>query len=256
MIRLKKYGVLAALCFTVVTLGACGKRTEAVITDGEDITDTSVEYPTLEESHEDIFTYNDLKVGNVTYLMTEAQVKSILGKPTEETENNNEKIYSYNELSIGFEKLDDDNREDANGTYKVTRAASIKTNDIFSRNMKVGDSVDDIIKSYYRDQNYQNHLYVSEDKTLTYGKFLYGEFTTNELEKINTKDPIAYGLINYNGYNSIEIAESYNVEFTYFDGKYKGSQATIDDDFATLNFEIDNNGKITGISWFYYPEQK
>ena len=41
-----------------------------------------------------------------------------------------------------------------------------------------------------------------------------------------------------------------------FDGKYKGSQATIDDDFATLNFEIDNNGKITGISWFYYPEQK
>lgn len=37
--------------------------------------------------------------------------------------------------------------------------------------MKVGDSVDDIIKSYYRDQNYQNHLYVSEDKTLTYGKF-------------------------------------------------------------------------------------
>lgn len=256
MIRLKKYGVLVALCFTVVTLGACGKRTEAVITDGEDITDTSVEYPTLEESHEDIFTYNDLKVGNVTYLMTEAQVKSILGKPTEETENNNEKIYSYNELSIGFEKLDDDNREDANGTYKVTRAASIKTNDIFSRNMKVGDSVDDIIKSYYRDQNYQNHLYVSEDKTLTYGKFLYGEFTTNELEKINTKDPIAYGLINYNGYNSIETAESYNVEFTYFDGKYKGSQATIDDDFATLNFEIDNNGKITGISWFYYPEQK
>lgn len=46
------------------------------------------------------------------------------------------------------------------------------------------------------------------------------------------------------------------MEFTYFDGKYKGSQATIDDDFATLNFEIDNNGKITGISWFYYPEQK
>ena len=91
---------------------------------------------------------------------------------------------------------------------------------------------------------------------MTYGKFLYGEFTTNELEKINTKDSIAYGLINYNGYNSIETAESYNVEFTYFDGKYKGSQATIDDDFATLNFEIDNNGKITGISWFYYPEQK
>ena len=39
------------------------------------------------------------------------------------------------------------------------------------------------------------------------------------------------------------------------DGKYKGDRATVDDDFATLNFEIDNNGKITAISWFYYPEQ-
>ena len=35
----------------------------------------------------------------------------------------------------------------------------------------------------------------------------------------------------------------------------KGDRATVDDDFATLNFEIDNNGKITAISWFYYPEQ-
>ena len=43
--------------------------------------------------------------------------------------------------------------------------------------------------------------------------------------------------------------------FTYVDGKYKGDRATVDDDFATLNFEIDNNGKITAISWFYYPEQ-
>lgn len=35
--------------------------------------------------------------------MTESQVIAILGKPKEETENDGEKIYSYNEMSIGFE---------------------------------------------------------------------------------------------------------------------------------------------------------
>ena len=52
MVRLRKCGVLAILCFTAMALGACGKRTEAVITDGEDITDASTEYPTLEERFE------------------------------------------------------------------------------------------------------------------------------------------------------------------------------------------------------------
>ena len=96
---------------------------------------------------------------------------------------------------------------------------------------------------------------MSEDKTLTYGKLLYGDFTIAELDKVNTKETVAYGLVNYNGYSNLETADSYNIEFTYVDGKYKGDRATVDDDFAPLNFEIDNNGKITAISWFYYPEQ-
>lgn len=247
---------VALLCITATVFSACGKRTEAVITDGEDITDSSVEYPTLEQSHADIFTYKDLRMGNITYLMTESQVKAILGKPSEETENNNEKIYSYNEMSVGFEKLDDNNRPDPNGVYKVIQVASIGNDDKFSRDLRVGDTVDDILKMYYRDADYQNHLYMSEDKTMTYGKLLYGDFTMAELNKVNTKDPVAYGMINYNGYANIETAESYNIEFTYFDGSYKGDRATMDDDFATLNFEVDNKGKINAISWYYYPEQK
>ena len=200
-----------------------------------------------------ILTY--LKIGNISYLMTESQVIAILGKPKEETENDGEKIYSYNEMSIGFEKLDDNNRPSGSGVYKVTQAASIGSDDKFSRNMRVGQSADDILKMYYRDADYQNHLYMSEDKTLTYGKLLYGDFTIAELDKVNTKETVAYGLVNYNGYSNLETADSYNIEFTYVDGKYKGDRATVDDDFATLNFEIDNNGKITAISWFYYPEQ-
>ena len=126
-----------------------------------------------------ILTY--LKIGNISYLMTESQVIAILGKPKEETENDGEKIYSYNEMSIGFEKLDDNNRPSGSGVYKVTQAASIGSDDKFSRNMRVGQSADDILKMYYRDADYQNHLYMSEDKTLTYGKLLYGDFTIARL---------------------------------------------------------------------------
>ena len=62
---LGKYkAVIALLCFTATVFSGCGNRTEAVITDGEDITTVSAEYPTLEESHADIFTYKDLKIGN------------------------------------------------------------------------------------------------------------------------------------------------------------------------------------------------
>ena len=111
--------VIALLWFTATVFSGCGNRTEAVITDGEDITPVTAEYPTLEESHADIFTYKDLKIGNISYLMTESQVIAILGKPKEETENDGEKIYSYNEMSIGFEKLDDNNRPSGSGVYTL-----------------------------------------------------------------------------------------------------------------------------------------
>ena len=111
------------------------------------------------------------------------------------------------------------------------------------------------MKCYYRDTDYQDHLYISEDKSVEYGKFLYGDSTISDLNKTEKTDTFAYGLINYKGYSSMETAESYNIEFTYFDGKYKSDKATIYDDYATLDFEIDNNGKITAVSWVYNPER-
>lgn len=245
----------ALLCFTATIFSGCGKNPDAVITDGGDVTAVSAEHQTVEESSADIFTYKDLKIGNVTYLMTESQVRAIFGKPSEETEVNGKKVYSYNEMSIGFQKLNDNNKPDWNGTYKVVQAASIGNEDVFSRDLRVGNSIEDILKYYYRDVDYQDHLYTSEDKTVECGKFLYGDSTISELNTADKTDTFAYGLINYKGYSSMETAESYNVEFTYFDGKYKGDKATIYDDYATLDFEIDNNGKITAISWVYNPER-
>lgn len=43
-----------------------------------------------------------------------------------------------------FRKLDDNNRPSGSGVYKVTQAASIGSDDKFSRNMRVGQSADDI----------------------------------------------------------------------------------------------------------------
>ena len=96
---------------------------------------------------------------------------------------------------------------------------------------------------------------MTSDKTAVLGNYLYGSFTMDDLDKINTKDAISYGLINYNGYDSLEDAENYIIELTYFSPDYKSGTATVDDDFAQIAFDIDNNGMITAIRWYYYPEE-
>ena len=171
---------------------------------------------------------------------------------------NLEKVCSYNDLTLIFVKFTDDGRtagKNENGTYKLTAAASVSDKDVFSRGLKVGMSVDSILSVYYRDQDYKNNYYTSDDSTAVLGKYLYGSFTLDELDKVNTKDAIAYGLINFNGYDSDETADNYIIEFTYFAPDYKNGTASVDDDFAQIAFDIDNNGVITAIRWYYYPQQ-
>ena len=61
-----------------------------------------------------------------------------------------------------------------NGTYKLTAAASVSDKDVFSRGLKVGMSVDSILSVYYRDKDYKNNYYTSDDSTAVLGKYLYG----------------------------------------------------------------------------------
>ena len=53
----------------------------------------------------------------------------------------------------------------------------------------------------------------------------------------------------------IRDRESYIVEMTYFEPPYKNGTATVDDDFAQIAFDVDQNRKITAIRWYYYPQQ-
>lgn len=249
-------------------LSSCKGHVEAVITDNsEDIT-IYQEYPTVEASKSEKFKYSDLTVNSLKYMMKESDVKNIYGTPVSEYESTEkesnadalyvEKVCSYNDLTLIFVKFDDNGRtagKNQSGTYRLTAAASISDKDTFARGLKVGMSVDSILSVYYRDTDYKNRYCKTTDGTAILGKYLYGDFTMDDLDKVNTKDAIAYGLINFNGYDSDESAESYIIEFTYFSPDYKSGVATVDDDFAQIAFDIDNNGIITAIRWYFYPEE-
>ncbi len=257
--RIKKKMIqsVALLSVFAVSLIGCGAKKEAVITsDGEDITESQKQYETFAKSSAQKFSYKDLTVNQVAYMMTEQEVKNKLGEPVStysNTEKNNanniilEKVYSYNDLTLIFSQI--------KGEYRLTAAASVSDQDNFARGMKVGDSVDKIYQQYYREQDALNREVYSEDKSAKLGKLLYGDFTIDSLENVKAKNNIEYGMIQYNGNDSYETATSYMVEFTYFEPPYKGEYATIDDDFAQLSFDVDNKGKITAIRWYYYPEQ-
>lgn len=247
----------SALIMTFSIMAGCGQKTEAVITtDGEEMTDPVKQYETLSESHADKFTYKDLTVGKVKYHMTEQQVIAVLGNPvtvydsTEKSVAENmlaEKVYSYNDLTLIFTKEKDD--------YLLTAAASTSDQDIFSRGIKVGDNLDTLLNLYYRDADCMNNYWYSEDKTAVLGKYLYGDYTMDDLEKIKSTDQVSYGVINFNGETSMETAQTYIAEFTCFQPPYSGTYATVNDDFAQMAFDIDNNGVITAIRWYYYPEE-
>lgn len=282
MIKKTKLQLITIAMSVIILLGlnGCGKKPEAIITvDGEETSESSQEYETLAASTARKFSYNDLTVGGVQYLMTEEQVKKLLGEPvtvydskekkeykdnkeTKESKENaetqqstaaagpeiSERVYSYNELTLIFSEI--------KGQYVLTAAASVGDNEVFARGLKVGDTVDDILSVYYRDMNCMNNTYYSEDHTAKIGMFLYGDFSMEALDKVKISEAIEYGVINFNGYLSLEAADSYIVEMTYFEPPYKTGTATVQDDFAQIAFDIDKDGKITAIRWYYYPEEE
>lgn len=56
-------------------------------------------------------------------------------------------------------------------------------------------SVDSILSVYYRDTNYKNNYCKTPDKTAVLGKYLYGDFTIDDLDKVNTKMPYHMDLL-------------------------------------------------------------
>lgn len=210
----------------------------------------SDDYETAAASNAEKFSPEDLVVNNLYMGMTEAQVKKAFGEPADSYDTKNqeieERVYSYNELSLSFLQLD--------GEYKLCAAASVSKTDVFARGIKIGDSKDKIIELFYRDENFMNQNLMTQDNGTIIGKYLYGSFTVENLDTIHIKDKIEYGVINYNGYESLETAQSYIIEFAYFEPPYVETEASYKDDYAQIAFDIDDQGIISGIRWYYYPE--
>lgn len=258
---LKRLTMVTLVLAAAVSVVACGKKTEAVIVDGgQDITQEVSQQATLPVSNNKAFSYDDLVLGKADFLMTEQEVSSLIGTPDtikdikdDGTSTGNvqevstERVYIYEERILTFTLID--------GAYKLTAVESSASGDTFSRGIKVGSTFDDILNVYYRDVNCMNNIFYSADKTTALGKYLYGTFTIDDLENVKTASNVEYGVINFNGYASLEEAESYIVEMTYFEAPYKNGTASISDDFAQLAFDIDKSGKVTSIRWYYYPEE-
>ena len=279
------YGLLVVVTVASTLTVACKSDT---VVDVGDIEQESSIYETLGVSSAEMFSFNDLIVDKLKMGMTEDQVKALLGEPAnyydskevlpittqpaqKATQNQvqaetqkvtqgqaqvetgansdeilDERVYAYNDLTLIFMPID--------GTYKLCAGASLGDDDVFSRDIKVGDSKDVIFKLFYRDSNCLNNNMMTEDNATIIGKYLYGSFTLDNLATVKTSDKVQYGIINYNGYSSMETAKSYIIEFTYFEPPYKEQYATYNDDFAQIAFDIDDKGIITGIRWYYYPE--
>ncbi len=266
LMYLKSALISAALCLTAGIAMGCQKK-EAVITDnGQDIIEPLQQYEPLEVSEAKTFGQSDLTIGRLKCFDTEGEAAAYYGEPEkivvleaevmDETKaaasesssgSGQDKAYVYQDRIMTFSYID--------GAYKLTAVESRNSADIFSRGLSVGMTFDDILSVYYRDANCMNNTYYSEDNTVMLGKYLYGSYTLDALASVKPSGKVEYGVINFNGFATLEEADNYIVEMTYFEPPYKNGTASVEDDFAQIAFDIDKSGKITSIRWYYYPEE-
>lgn len=262
LVYLKLALIGAIVCLASGMTAGC-RKSEAVITDnGEDITETVQQYESLEASDAKKFGLSDLTIGKLKCFDTEEQVLAYYGEPKkvvtlesgvkDETKSGNsdnmqDKAYIYQDKTMTFSYID--------GVYKLTSIESRSSDDIFSRGLSVGMTFDDILSVYYRDADCMNNTYYSEDKSVMLGKYLYGRYTLDTLSLVKPSGKVEYGVIIFNGFATLEEADNYIVEMTYFEPPYKNGTAGVEDDFAQIAFDIDKSGKITSIRWYYYSEE-
>lgn len=253
---LQKILLVSVIGILVLFVG-CGRENEVVIDgDTEDVTTPEKVYEKLSTSTESKFSFDDLTTGELKCFMTESEVQDILGEPLEIedfSEKNKElgipqeKVYHYNGRVLTFSNIE--------GEYVLSAFSSEREDDIFARNLTVGNTLDDILNVYYRDEDCMNNPYMSQDRSIIYGRFLYGSFSMDSFDNIKYKNKVQYGIINFNGSTNLESAQNYMVEFTYFEPPYIGETVSVYDDYAQIIFEMDSSNKITSINWRYYPEE-
>lgn len=202
------------------------------------------------------FSYNDLIVDNLKYGLSQEQVRQIMGTPDEiidstvSTDIYGKSItYKYGDLHLAFYNHD--------GEMLLSRVSTESPNYTFARGLKVGDTKDNVIASFYRENHSEYSLrdIVSSSSGESFGKYLYG-YTLEDatINPVNENSNIAYGFINYYGYNQDDPTSDYMIIYEYAEPPY---MLPSDDPYnvnSSLIFDMNSDDIVTGIRWYYKPK--
>lgn len=252
---MKKQGYLrigAMMCFLTLLMGAVGCKKNAV-NDGY-IEPESVTYGQLSKSNAQKFSDADLMIDGISVGTSIDVVKKSFGEPTSEEQKN---VETNPECVLTYEGADGKKTimffHQVGATMQLFGVECEDEKRTFARNTHVGMKMEEARDAFYRDENSLNQNVMSEDNATILGKFLYGNVTMDKLDTAKISNGLEYGIINYNGDGSIEDG-NVMLEYLYFVPPLKGKYVSYDDDFAQLMFNIDKNGSVSKISWYYYPE--
>lgn len=141
-------------------------------------------------------------------------------------------IASYVEVSTG------DNIDEyiGNRTTLILKNSKlntfITTNQDFEFNgIKIGDSKDKVIKSFYNENKDEN---VVDNNGNIIGKYLYGSFTTDNLNENKITDNVEYAYIG----NQSNDTTDYTIRYVYMEPPYKNEYASIQDTISCIEFGI------------------
>ena len=142
---------------------------------------------------------------------------------------NNIDVYSSDNMTLMFKN---------NNLYTC-----ISTDPNFEFNgIKVGDSKDKVSNAFYKDSKAGD--VIGKDGT-TIGKYLYGDYTIDDLESKRITTNVAYGYIA----EAEQSNDSYDelIEYVYMEPPYSNEYATKKDNITLLEFIIKDN-KVTTIA--------
>lgn len=175
----------------------------------------------LRKNDKEMLTINDLVVGKINYLDNEKKVNSVLGKPTTESTkiigSYQYKIKKYDGLTVTMKENYDD--------YVVTKIELTSKSYETGRDIKIGDAITKVLKSYRVDNSK--------------GTYMYGN------SKIDALNDYSLTKVLYMGYRDKEKVE-YAVRDSIVD---KSSPILIE----RITYEY-KRGKIKKITWSYDVE--
>lgn len=258
MKRTKDIVLCILLAIVVVAITGCGKKennsTEQVKENNpikNFVVDPDQEYDTSAK-----FSYDDMIIGSLKYGMTEDEVKAVIGEPPRRVENKAEESiygesvdYLFEDLQLSFYKH--------NGKMILSSAYTGSRDYVFTKGLRVGDTKDQVISSFQNegtDEDKMREISSAYEGVEAFGKYLYGHGLEDVKDGVKESGNVDYAFINYYNYDSSNPDASYMIEYRHAEPPYVSNYATSSDEMGSLVFDINNEGIVTSIRWYFTPK--